>query len=298
VAASTLARFFSFASLEIARFLAPDGGKRVMLLARHLWLIPFVLIVWAAGVWQPLWMTWTWFRYRAAPPGWRPLKWLVAGTILLIYSSYWFVIQPAQAHAFYVLAPVAFMFAAYCASSLDRRWLRVAGAALAANVVLHAGLAWIRAPEQSLYRNRDVFAAAIRLKEPRMFAFRRPFAIDGGPDALDPAAMPYHAVEDMRLTDPVRTEGPFGVALWRVTLHNANPRVAFRDVRYLTTYTDAEGEIVDQRTDYLKEIFQPGATRRLEINDGIVRVPFASATIAVSAANALLPLPRPGDSGN
>ena len=124
-------------------------------------------------------------------PEWRPLKWLVAGTVVLVYASYWFVLEPSQAHAFYVVAPVAFMFAAYCWTFVDSpRWRRDRGGMLVVNIAFHAGQAWIQAPEDSLYRNREVVAAAIRLKQPEMFAHRRPFAIDGGPLALQDPSRP------------------------------------------------------------------------------------------------------------
>jgi hypothetical protein len=84
--------------------------------------------------------------------------------------------------------------------------------------------------------------------------------------------------------------GPRGVALWNVTLRNDNPRVAFRDVLYQTSYRDAHGQVVEQRHERIKDIFQPGAVATLEVNDGRVTTPFASATIEVLAAEALLPL--------
>ena len=37
---------------------------------------------------------------------------LVGGSVLLVYSSYWFVMEPPQAHAFYVLAPASVGFQA------------------------------------------------------------------------------------------------------------------------------------------------------------------------------------------
>jgi hypothetical protein len=84
--------------------------------------------------------------------------------------------------------------------------------------------------------------------------------------------------------------GPRSVALWSFTLRNDNPRVAFRDVLYQTRYRDANGQVVLQQHDRIKDIFQPGAVATLEVIDGLVTTPFASATIEVLAAEALLPL--------
>jgi hypothetical protein len=291
IAVTTLARIFSFASLEVWRFIATDEGKRTMLLLRHLWIAPLLVVVWAAGIWQPIWMLREWLRARSSYREWVPLKWLVAATVALVYVSYWFVLEPSQAHAFYVVAPVGFMFAAYCWTFVDSpRWRRIAAAILVTNVIFHAALAWIQAPEHSLYRNRAVVAEAVRLKQPEMFAHRRAFAIDAGPVTLQDPSRPYHTLSDVQFDDIVFTLGPRRVSLWTLTLRINNPRVAFRDIVYLTNYRDAHGAIVEQRSNYIKAVFQPGDVTRLEVNDGIVAVPFASATIEMVGAEALLPM--------
>jgi hypothetical protein len=291
IAVETLARLFSFASLEIWRFIATDDGKRIMFLLRHLWIAPLAVAVWLAGLWQPFWMLREWFRSQSAFAEWRPLKWLVAATVLLVYASYWFVLEPAQAHAFYVVAPVAFLFAAYCWTFVDsKRWRQIAAASLAANAAFHVGQAWIQTPQKSLYRNRDVVVAAIREKQPEMFGHRRAFAIDGGPQFLQDPSRPYDVLKDVQISDTQLTVGPRRVALWTFTLKNANDRVAYRDVLYQTHYRDEHGQVVDQRYDFIKEIFQPGTVERLEINDGLVARPFVSATIHVLGGEGLLPI--------
>ena len=76
-----------------------------------------------------------------------------------------------------------------------------------------------------------------------------------------------------------------------MTLRNSNDRVAFRDVLYRTRYLDESGRVVVEQHDRIEEVFQPGAVVRLEVNDGLVTTPFATATIEVLDAEALLPLP-------
>ena len=61
----TLARVFSFSSLEINRFIEIDDARRVLFVRNHLWLLPLLAIVWAAGIVQPLWMLVSWFRSQA-----------------------------------------------------------------------------------------------------------------------------------------------------------------------------------------------------------------------------------------
>jgi hypothetical protein len=157
-------------------------------------------------------------------------------------------------------------------------------------VAFHAGQAWIQTPQKSLYRNREVIAAAIREKQPEMFGHRRAFAIDGGPAFLESPMRPYDSLKDVQISDTQLSVGPRRVALWTFTLRNANDRVAYRDVLYQTHYRDEQGQVVDQRYDFIKEIFQPGAVARLEVNDGLVARPFVTATIQVLGAEGLLPI--------
>jgi hypothetical protein len=144
---------------------------------------------------------------------------------------------------------------------------------------------------KSLYRNREVVATAVRLKQPEMFAHRRPFARAGGPAALQDPSRPYDRQRDVQLSDTQLSRGPFGAALWMVTLRNSNPRVAYRDVLYRTRYLDGSGQLVVEQNDRIEDVFQPGAVVRLEVNDGLVTRPFATAMIEVLDAEALLPLP-------
>ena len=292
IALTILARFFSFASHEIWRFITPDDGKRWMWLLRHVWIVPIAAVVWLAGIWQPIWMLREWFRTRSPLAEWRALRMLVVGTIALVYASYWFVREPSQAHAFYVVSPVAFMFAAYCWTFVDSpRWRRIAAVVLVLNIALHIGQAYIQAPMKSLYRNREVVAAAIRLKQPEMFGHRRPFAIGGGPSALQDPMRPYDHQRDVQLSDTQLTMRLGRVAVWMVTLRNSNDRVAFRDVLYLTRYRDESGQVISEQTDRIEDVFQPGAVVRMEVIDGLVTGPVATATIEVLDAHALLPLP-------
>jgi hypothetical protein len=292
VAVDILARIFSFASFEIWRFIATDDAKRVMFLSRNLWIGPLALILWAASLWQPVWMLREWFRSRSPYPEWRPLKWLVAASVAMIYASYWFVLEPSQAHAFYIVSPVGLMFAAYCWTFVDSpRWRRIAAALLAINVVFHVGLAWRQAPERSLYQHRDVVAAAVRLKQPEIFGHRRPFAIAGGPTHLQDPSRPYHDHRDVEFSNTQLTSGLGLVALWKVTLTNTNSHVAYRDVLYRTRYHDQRGQLIVERADYIKDVFQPSATVQLEVNDGFLPRGYTTATIEVLRAEALLPLP-------
>ena len=166
----------------------------------------------------------------------------------------------------------------------------MAAALLVMNVAFHIGQAAVHVPAISLYRDRHVVATAIQKKQPEMFAHRRAFAVDGGPALLDDKVRPWDSVKDVRLDNPQLRLGPRRVALWTVTLRNTSRTVAYRDVLYQALYKDASGAVVTERHDFVKQIFQPGESVTLEINDGFVEKPFASATIQVLAAEGLIPI--------
>ena len=213
---------------------------------------------------------------------------------MVVYASYWFVLEPPKAHAFYVLAPISWLFATWCWSFIDSpKARRAAAILLGANIAFHGGLAWVRAPEKSLYKNRGPVAAAIRLKEPEMLGHRRAFAVDGGPSALQDPTRPYDPTRDIEIVARSYRIGLAGSLNWSVVLRNANTRVAFRDLLYVATYADGQGRTIDERREFIKDILQPGETRAFEFNDRLMRVPVASADFRIAAAEALLPCPLP-----
>ena len=300
IIATTLARFLSFASLEVSRFIATDGAKRLEFFGRHLWLAQAAIAVWIIGTVQPLWMFVDGCRpmrqWPASMPRgkWAALRVLVAASVLLVYASYWFVIEPPQAHAFYVLAPIAFMFAAFWWTFVDSaRARRIAAGVLILNIAFHAGLAWTEGPELSLYKNRGVVATAIRLKAPEMFAHRRDFAIDGGPSALSDPSRPYDPTRDFQVLESAYRMGPWRSLHWTITVQNRSAVVAFRDPLYIATYLDDRDGVVEERHERLKDIFEPGETRTLDLNDGFAGPPFTKARLQIVTAEALVPTPKP-----
>jgi len=286
---TTLARVFSFSSLEINRFVGIDDARRVLYVRNHLWLLPLLAVVWTAGIVQPLWMLVMWFRARLTSPGWRTLRLVVAFTVVLVYVSYWFVIEPQQAHAFYLVAPVSFLFAAYCWSAIDSpRWRTAAAVILGVNIAYQAAFATTQFRELSLYTDRDAVVKAIDLKSPEMFGHRRAFAPDGGPSVLNDPTRPYNPLNDLKIDHPTFTVGFARTANWSFVLRNTNPRVAFRRVMYFTTYRDASGQ-VEERHQFIERILQPGEAQAIEVSDLFVKGTVSEATIRIGGADALLP---------
>lgn len=284
---STLARLFSFASLEVSRFLGLDTARRLQFLLAHAWLIPFTAVVFVAGLVQPVWMAWSLFRSHPSHREWHALKLVVVAAVLIIYLCYWFVIEPPQAHAFYPLAPLAFVYAFYCWSLVDSRRMRgVAGILLTASIIYHAGMITGRAPARSLYRNRTVVAAAVLHKQPDVLGHRRFFAVEGAPP---PDVMDYQ-VSEVRLTRATWSRGPYGMLLWTMTVANQSRTNACRDVYYDAVYRDAAGRVVAHHYDVVAEILQPGQSVTLTgVNHGFIE-PFKTAEIKLLRVERLVPL--------
>ncbi len=285
---TTLARLLSFPSLEITRFLGLDTARRVQVLLADSWLIPFAAIAWVAGIVQPAWMARSLLR-RGKAADWNLLRWLIVASVVLTYVSYWFVIEPPQAHAFYLLAPLAFIYAFACWSFIDSpRWRRVAAVVLGASIVYHAGMVIGRAPDRSLYRNRAVAAAAVRFKKPELLGHRRGFAIEGAPSP--DVFVPRERLSDVLLSDATWSRGPGGMVLWRMTLRNVSRTSAYRDVFYDATYRDAAGRTVCLHYDIFAEILQPGQSVTLTgVNHGFID-PFKTVDVRLLRAERLVPL--------
>jgi hypothetical protein len=290
-------RFLSFASFEIVRFLGRSTARRVYFFSQHLWLAPFAAVLGLVGLAQPLVMVGLWFKKNPDDPQWRTLKWLVLGTVLFIYASYFFASnKDPQAHAFYVVAPLAMVYAFHCFRLLDGpRFRKLAVAVLVLGVVFHAGLAAARMKERSLYKDRRVVVAAIRLKLPEIFGHRRPFTRDAGPvPAVEqtPAFIAANEQGDLRITVDGWRRGAGGSSLFDLTIQHTGTAAAYRDLRYVTDYRAASGEPVRTGEGKVYEVIQPGQTVRLvAFNEGYVDPRAAHAAFRVVGAERVVPIP-------
>jgi hypothetical protein len=290
-------RFLSFASFEIVRFLGRSTARRLYFFSQHLWLAPFAAVLALAGLAQPVLMVWLWFRRNPADPSWRALKWTVAATVLFLYFSYFLASnKDPQAHAFYVVAPLAMVYAFHCFRQVDdKRFRALAAAVLVLGVLYHAGLAAARLKERSLYKNRRVVMAALRLKMPEIFGRRRPFARDVGPiPAVERTAAFDFASEqgDLRITIDGWRRGAGGSSLFDLTIQHEGEAAAYRDLRYVTDYRAASGEPVRTGEGKVYEVIQPGETLRLvAFNEGYVDARAARAAFRVVGAEKVVPIP-------
>lgn len=287
----TIARMLSFPSLEVGNFLG-TGANRVVFIQQHPAIVPLLLVVTLVGVAQPVWMFVTWFR-RSSPAArdWPAVRWLLAATVALVYASYFFVMEKTEARAYYLTAPVAFAFAAYCWTFVDSpRARRLAAAAVGINIAFQFAVAWTRLPEHSLYKDRPIVAAAIAGKEPDFFGHHRFFGKGLSPDQVVPLDVMARAPAYLDVLHASWARGTLGVSHWSIGVRNRSADAAYRDLVYETTYYDAGGKVIAVQSDRVEIVLQPGESRDAEFVDGLVPASAVRATLRLVRAEPLRPL--------
>lgn len=170
------ARFLSFASFEVPRFLGNNTASRLEFLSRHPWSVPFLVFAGVCGVIQPFVLLAAFFRMRGRSPEWRAVAWMTVLTVAMICASFLFSVKDPASHAFYVMFPVAMIYAFYCWEALlQRRSMQVVAAMLlVCTAVMHLAIAIDHAPTHSLYTDRPLVVRAIRERNYRLLGERRP----------------------------------------------------------------------------------------------------------------------------
>jgi hypothetical protein len=180
---SITAKFLSFASYELPRFIGPDHRARMAWLTSDWRVAPFAFFCVGIGLLQPVALLVLWFRRREATPGWTGVKAMAAATILLTWLVFLFTVREPWSLTFYLVLPMAFLYSLFCYASFlkGRWWLCVAALALSSGVVTQAALAHrnlvdrSQYPERgSLYLDRERVAAAIAARDYRLLGERRP----------------------------------------------------------------------------------------------------------------------------
>jgi hypothetical protein len=180
---SIAAKFLSFASYELPRFIGPTHRARVAWLTSSGSVAPFALLSVGVGLLQPVAFVLLWFRRREPAPGWTGIKVLAAATILLTCLVFLFTVREPWSLTFYLTFPMAFLYSLFCyAHFLERPWtLTLAALVLVSGLVTQTALAGRNLTDRSqyptrgsLYLDRDRVTAAIAARDYRLLGERRP----------------------------------------------------------------------------------------------------------------------------
>jgi hypothetical protein len=165
-----LARFFSFASFELPRFVGSNTADRLRYFHNELWLVPFAAFLFVVGLVQPVLMLIQWFIKKDKRSDWKTIKLLTLGVVFYLYVSFWFTTKDPAAHTFYVFLPVAMLYSFYCLEGWmkEARWQKLAKVFLVCGIIYNAGFSLHRISTQSLYKNRAIAVSAIDQKNYRL----------------------------------------------------------------------------------------------------------------------------------
>ena len=282
-ALTILARFLSFPSFELNRFLGLDTAGRLAFLSANPWLVLPALLLGVIGFVQPVALAWLWFSRREGGD-WKAIKVTALATFAWIYLSFFFSVRGPLAHSYYVTLPVAMLYSFYCWDTLVARagarrgWRPVVAATLALGVLFHFGQSAGRAGGRSLYVNRPLVQLAVSTPDDRLLGNRRtdagpPWRADVPPEARQArdrflAAQPQ---SDLEIVEAAWSKAVFGrVSSFRLSLRNRGDLAAYLDLQLATSYVDGSGAIVRAGTVVLKQILQPGERRTWDqVVDGL-----------------------------
>jgi hypothetical protein len=171
-----VARFFSFASFEIARFLGAGTDTRLLFLRQFPWAAPFVVAAALVGFVQVASLIAGLVVTRRAEPGWRAVRLAAIVTVVLLCASFLLSVKGPASHTFYATMPIAMIYACtFWAPFFSRKIVRtMAIALLVCGAVTHVALAWRNLHLRSLYTDRALVMRALDAHDYRIVGERRP----------------------------------------------------------------------------------------------------------------------------
>lgn len=169
-----LTRMFSYSSYEIPYMLGEDNPVRMAVIRENLWMAPFTIVLFVAGMVQVVFYIISFFLKNRAE-GWNQIRWITVGAILIVYLSFFFSVKGPSSHTYYVLMPLIMLYSFYCYNNLMRWRSAVKKAAMAlllSGVIFHAGVGKYYTG-LSIYAKRKVIENAIKTKDYSTIGLRR-----------------------------------------------------------------------------------------------------------------------------
>lgn len=171
---TVLARFVSFGTFEITRFMGPWTKERLEFLRDWWWSAPFTVFAGLLGAAHALWAMVALFR-RVLGGRTAVLRGIVGAVVAMTAAAFLFSVKGPSSHAFYTLFPLAMVWAVASVEGLLRRkvWRTLFVGMVVSGLVTHLALGLRSFGERSLYRDRARVVAALRAKDWRILGERR-----------------------------------------------------------------------------------------------------------------------------
>jgi hypothetical protein len=171
-----VARFFSFGSFELARFIGGGSGPRFEFLAAYPVAAPFAIIAGLMGVLQTAWLALGMFRRTSTAPQWPAVRLTIWALLVLVGAAFTVSVKGPASHAFYVMMPAVMIYSFYCWLPVLRHPLgrRAAMLLLVSGAVTLTALGIRNFHLRSLYTNRPLIMKAITEKNYHVVGERRP----------------------------------------------------------------------------------------------------------------------------
>ena len=169
------ARFFAFASYQVAFWMGPNDAARLGVLKAQPWMAPFAAFLLAVGFLQVVLFV-TGLVLREKRPERRELRWVILGALVLTFVSFFFSIKEPTSHTFVVLMPLALFWSFHCYEWLFERkkaWLTLFKVAVICGFLFNAGMGIHSLRDRSLYRDRSRVVRAIDRRDYRELGIRR-----------------------------------------------------------------------------------------------------------------------------
>ncbi len=168
-------RFFSFASTELPYMLGANTTERLAVIYNQIWMSPVAAFLLVIGFAQVGIFILFLFNKNISDE-FKKVKWLILGSLLLLYVSFFFSIKGPSPHTFYIMLPLALFYAFYCYEWLiakSKFALRLLKTIALCGIVFHIGLGAYKFQYKSMYQNRELVVKALHEMDYKVLGKRR-----------------------------------------------------------------------------------------------------------------------------
>lgn len=171
-----LARFLSFAAYEIPYMLGANTQARLAVVREQIWMAPFAAFLYIMGFVQVIFFVYLLFA-KHIKKEFKNIRLLVWASLLLLYAAFFFSVKGPSSHTFFVMFPLAILYAFYAYSWLMERKQRIVFIILltmaVSSLFFHLGLGLYSWQHKSLYKDRAKVGQALQKQDYRILGTRR-----------------------------------------------------------------------------------------------------------------------------